>query len=167
MPRIEPSATPLSEPFWEATRSKQLLVQRCEECGAAVWYPRERCSSCLGDQLRWTESTGDGTVYAFNVMRRPGNPMMADEVPYVLALVDLDEGYRMATNIVGCGAPRGALRYACRGHVGRCAFGRSPPAGLSPVRLKLSATCSYRSAAGAWPDPEDRSPATTSDRSRR
>jgi uncharacterized OB-fold protein len=92
----------LSEPFWEATRSKQLLVQRCEECGAAVWYLRERCSSCLGDQLRWTESTGDGTVYAFNVMRRPGNPMMADEVPYVLALVDLDEGYRMATNIVGC-----------------------------------------------------------------
>jgi hypothetical protein len=102
MPRIEPSATPLSEPFWEATRSKQLLVQRCEECGAAVWYPRERCSSCLGDQLRWTESTGDGTVYTFNVMRRPGNPMMADEVPYVLALVDLDEGYRVATNIVGC-----------------------------------------------------------------
>lgn len=102
MPRLEPTATPLSEPFWEATRSKQLLVQRCDECGVAVWYPRERCSSCLSDQLRWIESTGRGEVYTFNVMHKAGNPMMADEAPYVLALVDLEEGHRMATNIVGC-----------------------------------------------------------------
>lgn len=102
MPRLEPAATPLSEPFWEATRSEQLLVQRCEECGATVWYPRERCTSCLGDQLRWIESTGRGEVYTFNVMRKAGNPMMADQVPYVIALVDLEEGHRMATNIVGC-----------------------------------------------------------------
>lgn len=102
MPRLEPPATPLSEPFWEATRSKQLLVQRCDACGTAVWYPRERCSSCLSDQLRWIESTGRGEVYTFNVMHKAGNPMMADEAPYVLALVDLEEGHRMATNIVGC-----------------------------------------------------------------
>jgi uncharacterized OB-fold protein len=102
MPRLEPSATPVSEPFWEGTRSKQLLVQRCDECDAVVWYPRERCSSCLGEQLRWAESTGRGEVYTFNVMHKPGNPMMADLTPYVLALVDLEEGHRMATNIVGC-----------------------------------------------------------------
>ena len=102
MPRLEPSPTPLSEPYWEATRSKMLLVQRCDECGTAVWYPRERCSVCLGEQLQWTESAGTGTVYSFNIMHRAGNPMMADEAPYVLALVDLDDGHRMATNITGC-----------------------------------------------------------------
>jgi uncharacterized protein len=105
MPRLEPTSTPLSEPFWEATRSEQLLVQRCDECGTAVWYPRERCSSCLSDQLRWIASTGRGEVYTFNVMHKAGNPMMADEAPYVLALVDLEEGHRMATNIVGCEPP--------------------------------------------------------------
>jgi uncharacterized OB-fold protein len=102
MARFEPASTPLSDPFWEATKTKQLLVQRCDECGTAVWYPRERCSSCLGDRLTWTESQGSGEVYTFNVMHRADNPMMAGEAPYVLALVDLDDGHRMATNIVGC-----------------------------------------------------------------
>lgn len=102
MPRFEPSATPLSEPFWEATRSGRLLVQRCDDCDAAVWYPRDRCTTCLGDRLRWIESTGRGEIYTFNVMRKPGNPMMGDSTPYVIALVDLEEGHRMATNVVGC-----------------------------------------------------------------
>lgn len=102
MPRIEPASTPLSEPFWEGTRERQLRFQRCGDCQAAVWYPRLRCPSCLGDDLRWTDSAGAGSIYTFNVMRRPGNPMMADEVPYVVALIDLDEGYRMLTNITGC-----------------------------------------------------------------
>lgn len=102
MPRMEPTPTPLSEPFWAATRAKQLLVQRCDDCGIAVWYPRDRCSACLGASLRWTPASGRGVVYTFNVMHGPGNPMMADEAPFVLALVDLDEGYRVATNIVNC-----------------------------------------------------------------
>lgn len=102
MPRLEPSSTPLSEPFWEATRSKQLLVQRCTECNGVVWYPRDRCTSCLSDQLQWVEASGRGEVHTFNVMRKPGNPMMADLTPYVIALVELEEGHRMATNVVGC-----------------------------------------------------------------
>jgi uncharacterized OB-fold protein len=102
MPRLEPSPTPLSEPFWDATRSQQLIVQRCDDCNATVWYPRERCTSCLGDRLRWVESTGRGEVYTFNIMHKAANPMLADMAPFVLALVDLDDGYRIATNIVGC-----------------------------------------------------------------
>ena len=102
MSRFEPRPTPLSEPFWEATRSRQLVVQRCERCGRAIWYPRERCPFCLDDRLRWTASAGTGRVYTFNVMHRAGNPMMAEEAPYVLALIDLDDGYRMASNVTGC-----------------------------------------------------------------
>ena len=102
MPRFEPKPSRVSEPFWEATKSRQLRFQRCDACGAAVWYPRLRCPTCLSENLSWTDSSGAGSVYTFNVMRRPGNPMMADEVPYVVAIVDLDEGYRMLTNITGC-----------------------------------------------------------------
>jgi len=102
MPRLEPAVTPLAEPFWDATRRQQLVVQRCDRCDRWVWYPRERCPQCLDDTLSWAPVAGTGTVYTFNVMRKPGNPMMADLVPYVLALVDLDEGVRLSTNVVGC-----------------------------------------------------------------
>ena len=101
MPRIEPAVTPLSEPFWEATRDRRLLAQRCATCDRYIWYPREHCPGCLGTDLEWAELSGNGTIYTFNVMRKPGNPMMADAVPYVIALVDLDEGVRMTSNIVG------------------------------------------------------------------
>ncbi|HEX5367361.1 MAG TPA: OB-fold domain-containing protein [Acidimicrobiales bacterium] len=102
MPRIEPPVTELSQPFWDATRERRLVAQRCQRCQRFVWYPRRACPGCLGhDTLRWEPVAGEGTIYTFNVMRRPGNPMMADEVPYVIALVDLDEGYRMSTNVVG------------------------------------------------------------------
>ena len=94
MPRIEPTPTPLSQPFWDATRDRRLLAQRCAMCDRYVWYPREHCPGCLRSELEWVELSGNGTIYTFNVMRKPGNPMMADAVPYVLALVDLDEGVR-------------------------------------------------------------------------
>jgi uncharacterized OB-fold protein len=102
MPRLEPPVVTLAEPFWEATKNRQLSLQHCAECDRFVWYPRDRCPSCLRDSLSWTLAAGTGTVYSFNVMRKPGNPLMADQVPYVIALVDLDEGVRMTTNIVGC-----------------------------------------------------------------
>jgi len=100
MPRIEPTPTPLSQPFWDATRDRRLLAQRCAMCDRYIWYPREHCPGCLRSELEWVELSGSGAIYTFNVMRKPGNPMMADAVPYVLALVDLDEGVRMTTNIV-------------------------------------------------------------------
>jgi uncharacterized OB-fold protein len=103
MPRIEPPVSPLTEPFWDATREQRLLVQWCQACDAGIYWPRAACPRCLtDDSVRWRESTGRGTVYAASVLHQPGNPMMADRVPYVLALVDLDEGIRMATNVVGC-----------------------------------------------------------------
>lgn len=101
MPRIEPPVTPLAEPYWEATRRKELVAQHCDGCDRFVWYPREGCPGCLSPNLPWAPLAGTGRIYTFNVMRKPGNPMMGDEVPYSIALVDLDEGIRMTTNIVG------------------------------------------------------------------
>ena len=100
MPRMEPQPTALTAPFWDATREQRLLVQWCEECDAGIYYPRWACPTCLGGDLTWKESTGRGELYTFNVLHQAANPMMADMVPYVVALVELDEGVRMLTNIV-------------------------------------------------------------------
>src|SRR5207244_8198135 len=74
----------------------------CRSCNQPFWYPRAICPSCLGDDIEWRPASGKGEVYASSVMARPGNPMMAERVPYVVALVQLEEGPRLMTNIVGC-----------------------------------------------------------------
>ena len=102
MPRFEPQPTALTAPFWEATKERRYLLQWCRRCDAAIYYPREVCPGCLGEDLEWRESAGEGDVYTFNVMHKPGSPFMADAVPYVVALVDLREGARVMTNVVGC-----------------------------------------------------------------
>ena len=100
--RFEPPTTEVSEPFWQATRDRRLIMQWCRPCERVVFYPRELCPGCLGSDLEWRDSPGTATVYAFSVHYRTGSPEMMDRTPYVVALVDLDEGARMMTNIVGC-----------------------------------------------------------------
>jgi uncharacterized OB-fold protein len=102
MPRLEPKASELTQPFWEATRDKQLMVQWCQKCDAGIYYPRWACPSCLGDELAWRAASGKATLYTFNVGSAAANPMMADMAPYSVALVDLDEGVRMVSTVVGC-----------------------------------------------------------------
>lgn len=100
--RPQPPVTETSAPFWEGTRSRRLLVQRCADCGTWVWYPRTACTSCLGSDLHWTEVAGRGTVHAVSVHHRPGVPELKDRTPYAVALVDLDEGPRLLSNVVNC-----------------------------------------------------------------
>lgn len=100
--RMEPFYSDVAEPFWQATTRSQLLLQWCRACDRAIHYPRVVCPSCLGDDLEWREASGRGVVYACTVMHRAGLPQMADRVPYVVALVDLDEGVRFMSNVVGC-----------------------------------------------------------------
>ena len=100
-PRIELPSSPLTEPFWEATKARRLLLQWCRACDAPIHYPREMCPKCLGSDLEWREASGRGEVYACSVMHRSGNPLMADRVPYVVALIELEEGARMLSNVVG------------------------------------------------------------------
>ncbi|MHB1911239.1 MAG: Zn-ribbon domain-containing OB-fold protein [Acidimicrobiales bacterium] len=102
MPRLEPSPTTLSQPFWEATRERRLLVQWCENCDAGIYYPRWACPSCLGEALSWRPASGRASLYTFNVLHPGANPMMADLGLICAALVDLEEGVRMVSNLVGC-----------------------------------------------------------------
>ena len=91
-----------TEAYWDAAREKRLLLQQCKECGKHQFYPRGVCSHCLGSALDWVESRGRGQVHTFTVCHRAPHPGFAGQLPFVIAVIELDEGVRMMTNIVGC-----------------------------------------------------------------
>ena len=98
-----PHPTELSRPFWEGTRQGKLLVQHCAACHFWIWTPQAACPKCLKEDWEWTLASGRGTVYSFTVVHRPPDPVaFANDVPYVIAVVELAEGAYMQTNIVGC-----------------------------------------------------------------
>lgn len=92
---------PDTEPFWRATREHRLVYPVCRACGGVVFYPRRHCTHCLSDDLEWRTSAGWGTVYTFTVIRQHGHPWFRSRIPYVVAFVDLDEGFRLMTHVVG------------------------------------------------------------------
>jgi uncharacterized OB-fold protein len=99
--RIQPPISDAGRPFWDATRELRLAIQWCRACERPIHFPREACPTCLGDDLEVRPSAGTGTIYACSIMPTPGNPGMAGRAPYVVALVDLDEGVRLLANVVG------------------------------------------------------------------
>ena len=107
-----PQPDALSGPYWEAAAEGRLLIQRCPACTRHQWYPRPLCLACGAREPDWVEASGRGTVHTFSVVRRTPNREFADELPYVFAIVELEEGVRMATRLVGtppervrCGMP--------------------------------------------------------------
>lgn len=98
LPRVDEE----SKGFWEACQRHELYVQRCAACGTLRHYPRALCPSCLSDAVEWLRCSGRGTVYTFTVTYQNQAAGFRDELPYVLAYVELAEGVRMLTNIVGC-----------------------------------------------------------------
>jgi uncharacterized OB-fold protein len=97
-----PAITAESKPFWEGCRRHRLLIQRCRACGSAQHYPRGVCATCWSEDLEWQESSGRGQIYTFTVAHRAQARGFKDEVPYVIAYVELDEGVQVLTNLVGC-----------------------------------------------------------------
>jgi len=97
-----PHVTALARPFWQGTREHELRLQRCRACGSFQFPPQVLCRSCLTEEQDWTATSGKATVYSFVVQHRPATPAFVDDVSYVVAVVELDEGPLMLTNIVGC-----------------------------------------------------------------
>jgi uncharacterized protein len=89
-----------SRPFWQAAREHRLAIMRCRDCGKHFFYPRELCPFCHKAAIDWVSASGRGKIYSPTVARRPAGPAFKAEVPYVVALVELDEGPRLMTNIV-------------------------------------------------------------------
>ena len=100
--RPMPVATEATQAFWDAARDHRLVVQSCTQCGKRQFFPRAFCRHCLAPDLRWAPCSGHGSIYTFTVNHRAANAHMADKTPYVVAIVTLDEGVRMMSNIVDC-----------------------------------------------------------------
>jgi uncharacterized protein len=97
-----PRSTPESEPFWEACRRHSLELQRCDACGKFWFPPSNRCPHCLSGDWKWSPVSGSGQVFTFTVFHRAYHKGFADELPYAVAVVELHEGPRLVSNIVGC-----------------------------------------------------------------
>ena len=96
---------PDTAPFWAGTKVKEFRYQACRNCGTVVWHPRAHCTGCLDGDLEWRVSKGRGAVYSFSVVRQSYHPFFRGQVPYAVAYVDLDEGPRFLTNVVGVDDP--------------------------------------------------------------
>ena len=97
-----PHITALARPFWQGTHEHELRLQRCRACGSFQFPPQVLCRACLAEEQDWTSTSGKATVYSFVVQHRPATPAFVDDVPYVVAVVELEEGPLLLTNIVEC-----------------------------------------------------------------
>lgn len=95
-----PVTDPESQPYWDALKQHRLLLKWCRDCSRHHFYPRALCPHCHSDALEWKEVTGQGVIYTYTISRRPAGPAFKGDTPYVVALVELDEGPRMLTNII-------------------------------------------------------------------
>lgn len=95
-----PKILPETEEYWKAARRHELFLQRCKSCGQVIYFPRIMCYKCLSEDLEWLKSTGYGTVYSYTIIRQAAHKAFEPDVPYVYAIIDLDDGARMVSNIV-------------------------------------------------------------------
>ena len=103
----EPAKKPVPEPdeewrpFFEGARRGSLMIQQCTQCSTYLAPGTTLCTECLSESLRWVQATGRGTLFTFGIMHQTYHPGFLGEAPYNVAVVELDEGPRLNTNIVG------------------------------------------------------------------
>ncbi|MEU6915323.1 Zn-ribbon domain-containing OB-fold protein [Streptomyces olindensis] len=100
-----PEADAFTRTYWDAAAEGRLLIRRCRACGQAHHYPREFCPHCWSEDVTWETASGRATLYTWSVVHRNDLPPFADRTPYVAAVVDLAEGPRMMTELVGAEGP--------------------------------------------------------------
>jgi uncharacterized protein len=93
---------PLDEAFWAYCSQRELRFQCCDDCGAWRFLPRYMCAQCGSPDYTWAEVCGRGAIYTWTVIHQAMHPAFAADVPYVAAVVELEEGVRLATRLVGC-----------------------------------------------------------------
>ncbi len=95
-----PQPTPETREFWEGASRRELRIQRCRGCGRAYWYPRPFCPNCSSKDVEWFTASGKGRLHTYVIVHRAA-PGFQDWAPYVIAIVELEEGPHMMSNVVG------------------------------------------------------------------
>jgi uncharacterized OB-fold protein len=96
-----PQPDPVTTPYWDSLREHAMKIQRCNDTGKYFFYPRGVSPFTLSDNISWELVSGQGTLHAFTIVYNMRAPGFADEVPYVVAIVELAEGPRLMTNLIG------------------------------------------------------------------
>lgn len=96
-----PTPRPESAPFWAGLLEEEIRLQRCDSCARVQFYPRPACRYCGATELTWETVSGRAEVYTYTIIHRAPFEAFADDVPYVLAVAQLEEGPRLVTTIVG------------------------------------------------------------------
>ena len=97
-----PVADEASKPFFDGANEGKLMLVKCSQCGTHRLPGRERCLDCWSTESEWAQASGKGKLYTYGIMHQKYHPAFAEETPYNYALVELDEGPRLVTNIVDC-----------------------------------------------------------------
>jgi uncharacterized protein len=97
-----PQVNPVAQPYWDAAREGRLVVQKCDGCGEYIFYPRQLCPRCHSQKLGWAQVSGRGSVYSYTVVKSNSPSYFLADIPYVVAIIQLEEGVRMLSNVVGC-----------------------------------------------------------------
>ena len=95
-----PTLRPWTREFWRAAANGRLLIQRGKKSGKLIMYPKKYSPHDYSEELEWVEASGRGTIYSYSVVHTNCPAVFAEDLPYVMAIVELDEGVRMCTNIV-------------------------------------------------------------------
>jgi uncharacterized protein len=107
--KAEPAPTPETAAYWDGCAAGELRIQRCVDCGRPYFYPRPICPSCGSGNVEWFTASGQATLYSYVINYRPA-PGFEGDVPYAIAVVQLAEGPRLMTSLVGVPAtPEGLL----------------------------------------------------------
>lgn len=91
-----------TEPYWKAANEGKLVIQKCLDCHKNIFYPRISCPFCFSDRTEWVRSSGKGRVYTYTVVCSNAPSAFINDMPFVIAIVRLDDGVQMLTNIIGC-----------------------------------------------------------------
>jgi len=129
-PQLAPDA--LDRVFFEAAARGELLYQRCPACHHGQFYPRLLCTACGGD-VGWATATGRGVVHTFTIVRQHGQPPFKGELPYAVAMVELEEGVRMLGSVTGCPVERVRIGMPVEAYAVECGDGMAVPFWRPPV----------------------------------
>ena len=102
--RPAPEPTIDSQPYWDGLKERRLLLQQCSDCGRVRHYPRPMCASCHSLQVQWIEASRRGRLYSWTEVHHPFVPGFRDEIPYVMATVELEEGVRLQCQMLDANA---------------------------------------------------------------